>query len=90
MVAIYVVALHELNKLVQTLTGNCIYCLLATVNNMKWVIWNKTQDKFWSEAQGEWSNRYYATKYSMEELEYDIRKFVGNNDLILAVVAVSD
>lgn len=56
---------------------------------MKWVIWNKTQNKFWSESQSEWSNRYCATKYSMEELEYDIRKFVGNNDLIIAVVAVS-
>ena len=56
---------------------------------MKWVIWNKTQDKFWSEEQNEWSNRYYATKYSIYELEYNIRKFVGYKDLILAVVAVS-
>lgn len=56
---------------------------------MKWVIWNKTQDKFWSEIQGEWSNRYYATKYTMVELENAIKKFVGNSDLIIAVVVVS-
>ena len=33
--AIYVVALQELNKLVQTLIGNYIYCLLANVIIMK-------------------------------------------------------
>jgi hypothetical protein len=56
---------------------------------MKWIIWNKTVDKFWSEEQNEWSNRFYATKYSTKELEHKIKKFVGCTDLIVAMIAVS-
>lgn len=44
---------------------------------MKWVIWNKTEDKYWSKhltQNGEWLSRWYATKYSYEELEEELKK----------------
>jgi hypothetical protein len=60
---------------------------------MKWVIWNKTQDKFWKEdehGRGDWANRYYAKKYTLAELEEKLKLtwFDGSGDLVLAVIAV--
>lgn len=56
---------------------------------MKYVIWNKTQDKFWSETQREWSNRYYATKYTFNELEKLMPSFLGSKDVLFAVLAIN-
>ena len=54
---------------------------------MKWVIWNKTLDLFW--CGDDWSVRYYASKFTIDELEREIKKFVGNQHLIIAVIVVS-
>lgn len=62
---------------------------------MKYIIWNKTKDKFWSnkgkDIKGHWSNRYYATKYTQEELEKILSNtwFAFDGDLILAMIAVN-
>ncbi len=63
------------------------------MKNFKWVIYNQTQDKFWNAKCKHWSNRYYATKYSTEELEKIASQtwFVsdGNGDCVVAVIAIS-
>jgi len=61
---------------------------------MKWVIWNKTQDKFWSDGninddRGHWTNRYYASKYTLEEIEKKQISFFGYDDIIFGVIAIS-
>ena len=64
---------------------------------MKYVIWNKTKDQFWydgkrhNEPKGQWSNQYYATKYSFEELEaVDKSTWFGiDGDVVLAVIALN-
>ena len=58
---------------------------------MKYVIWNKTKDMFWSENTNDWSNRFYSTKYSLDELEDLVNPvwFDGSNDLILAVISIN-
>ena len=60
---------------------------------MKWVIWNKTRDLFWTEDQdqiGYWTTRYEAKKYTLTELEQKLNQpwSESNGDLVLAVVAV--
>jgi hypothetical protein len=57
---------------------------------MKWVIWNKTKDAFWDAREKEWSNRYYATKYTYEELETAVTSkwFGSEGDLILGIIAI--
>lgn len=56
---------------------------------MKWVIWNKTKDLFWNKDSKDWTNRYYATKFSMEELEAEKLSIMGSGDLILAMIAIN-
>jgi hypothetical protein len=58
---------------------------------MKYVIWNKTRDMFYDASENEWSNRFYATKYTYDELETVLAKkwFGEGGDLILAVIAVN-
>ena len=61
---------------------------------MKWVIWNKTYDKFWSDGNindehGHWTNRYYASKYTLEELENKKYDFCGCDDIIFGVIAIN-
>lgn len=57
---------------------------------MNWVIWNKTKDKFWDDKNKEWTNQYYATKFTTKELDTRLSKktWLGGGDVILAVVAV--
>lgn len=56
---------------------------------MKWIIWNKTRDKYWDNLNKEWSNQYYATTYTTEELENNVVLYdIWHGDLILAVVAI--
>lgn len=59
---------------------------------MKYVIWNKTKDQFWAEDEyqrGHWSNRYYATKYTLEELEIKCKSwFDGSGDIVFGVMAI--
>ena len=56
---------------------------------MKYVIWNKTQDKFWDNDEEKWSNRYYATKFTIEELEHlNTNQFAIDDDIILAVIVL--
>lgn len=55
---------------------------------MKYVVWNKTQDLFWS-RDGGWSNRHYAQRYAIEELEKNRLHFLSSDDVIVALIALS-
>lgn len=62
---------------------------------MKYVIWNQTQNKFWNKGnendqKGHWTNRYYATKYSQEEIEKIASQvwFDGSGDVVFAMIAL--
>lgn len=58
---------------------------------LKYVIWNMDIDKFWKDAgiDSEWSNRYYATKYTVEELNKLGQWYDGSGDRVVALIALS-
>ncbi len=62
---------------------------------MKYVIWNQTKNQFWSKGnmndpEGHWSNRYYATKYTQEEIEKEASRtwITDDGDVIFAMIAL--
>lgn len=58
---------------------------------LKYVIWNMDIDKFWKDdgIDSGWSNRYYATKYTVEELSSMTQSFYEYDYRIVALIALS-
>jgi len=56
---------------------------------MNYLIWNFDKNLFWNEHSNEWSNKYYASTFTEEELEGIRTKFIGNGNLVLALPIIT-